>query len=183
MKLLFLMLSICLFSESMTCLLSNTSYGHQRTFEDIEREIANYSDVAEKIIKLAVYGKAQNRSYERLALFVDTFGPRLSGSRNLELAIQYMENSFKKDDLENVHLEPVKIPHWERGEESAIMVEPYNHTIAMLGLGGSVATPPEGNDCLIFNCCYPYYYFLFGIWPIFYLIVLNLSSFMLVREL
>ncbi|XP_026546399.1 carboxypeptidase Q [Notechis scutatus] len=144
MKLLFLMISICLFSESMTCLLSNSSYGHQRTFEDIEREIANYSDVAEKIIKLAVYGKAQNRSYERLALFVDTFGPRLSGSRNLELAIQYMEHALRKDDLENVHLEPVKIPHWERGEESAMMIEPYNHTIAMLGLGGSVATPPEG---------------------------------------
>uniref|UniRef100_A0A8C6XCX7 Carboxypeptidase Q n=1 Tax=Naja naja TaxID=35670 RepID=A0A8C6XCX7_NAJNA len=144
MKLLFLMISICLFSESMTCLLNNTNYGHQRTFEDIEREIANYSDVAEKIIKLAVYGKAQNRSYERLALFVDTFGPRLSGSRNLELAIQYMEHALRKDDLENVHLEPVKIPHWERGEESAMMIEPYNHTIAMLGLGGSVATPPEG---------------------------------------
>ncbi|KAM3839106.1 carboxypeptidase Q [Vipera latastei] len=144
MKLLFLMISICLFSESMTCLLSNTSYGHQRTFEDIEREIANYSDVAEKIIKLVVYGKAQNRSFERLALFVDTFGPRLSGSRNLDLAIQYMEKALRKDGLENVHLEPVKIPHWERGEEGAMMIEPYNHTIAMLGLGGSVATPSEG---------------------------------------
>ncbi|KAH0617547.1 hypothetical protein JD844_015917 [Phrynosoma platyrhinos] len=115
-----------------------------RTIEDIKREITDYSEVAKKIINLAVYGKAQNRSYERLALFVDTIGPRLSGSKSLELAIQYMYQALKKDGLENVHLEQVKIPHWERGEESAIMVEPRNHSLAILGLGGSIATPPEG---------------------------------------
>lgn len=120
--------------------------GYRRTFEDIKKEITGYSDVAQKIINLAVYGKAQNRSYERLALFVDTIGPRLSGSQNLELAIQYMYKALKKDGLENVHLEPVKIPHWERGEESAKMMEPHNHSMAVLGLGGSVATPPEGKD-------------------------------------
>ncbi|XP_062987050.1 carboxypeptidase Q [Elgaria multicarinata webbii] len=145
MKLLFLIVFSCLFPQSQGNPFSNDNDGHQRTFEDIiEKEIAGYSEVAKKIINLAVYGKAQNRSYERLTLFVDTIGPRLSGSRNLELAIQYMYKALRKDGLENVHLEPVKIPHWERGKESALMVEPYNHSIAMLGLGGSIATPPEG---------------------------------------
>ncbi|XP_061459522.1 carboxypeptidase Q isoform X3 [Rhineura floridana] len=144
MKLLFLIALICLFPQSKGNPLSNGSDGYQRTFEDIKREIAGYSEIAKKIINLAVHGKAQNRSYERLALFVDTIGPRLSGSRNLELAIQYMYKALKKDGLENVHLEPAKIPHWERGEESAMMVEPRKHTIALLGLGSSIATPPEG---------------------------------------
>ncbi|XP_068528412.1 carboxypeptidase Q isoform X1 [Anas acuta] len=117
---------------------------HPRTFEDIKNEIAGYSDTAKAIIDLAVHGKAQNRSYERLAVFADTVGPRLSGSKNLDVAIQYMFSALQKDGLENVHLEPVKVPHWERGEEFAVMLEPRNHSIAVLGLGSSVATPPEG---------------------------------------
>lgn len=116
----------------------------QRTFEEIKEEIAHYGDVAKAIIDLAVYGKAQNRSYERLALLVDTVGPRLSGSKNLEKAIQIMYQNLKEDGLENVHLEPVKIPHWERGQESAVMLEPRLHEMAILGLGSSIGTPPEG---------------------------------------
>ncbi|NXW53013.1 CBPQ Carboxypeptidase, partial [Eurystomus gularis] len=115
-----------------------------KTFEDIKNEIAGYTDIAKAIIDLAVHGKAQNRSYERLAVFADTIGPRLSGSKNLDAAIKYMFSALQEDRLENVHLEPVKVPHWERGEEFAMMLKPRNHSIAILGLGGSVATPPEG---------------------------------------
>lgn len=117
-----------------------------KSFEDIKNEIAGYTDIAKAIIDLAVHGKAQNRSYERLAVFADTIGPRLSGSKNLEAGIKYMFSALQKDRLENVHLEPVKVPHWERGEEFAVMLEPRNHSIAILGLGSSVATPPEGNS-------------------------------------
>ncbi|XP_072590358.1 carboxypeptidase Q isoform X2 [Vulpes vulpes] len=116
----------------------------RRTFQEIREEIASYGDVAKAIIDLAVYGKAQNRSYERLALLVDTVGPRPSGSRSLEKAIQIMYQNLREDGLENVHLEPVKIPHWERGEESAVMLEPRIHRMAILGLGSSIGTPPEG---------------------------------------
>ncbi|XP_064248495.1 carboxypeptidase Q isoform X4 [Passer domesticus] len=115
-----------------------------KSFEDIKNEIAGYTDIAKAIIDLAVHGKAQNRSYDRLAVFADTIGPRLSGSKNLEAAIKYMFTALQKDGLENVHLEPVKVPHWERGEEFAVMLEPRNHSIAILGLGSSIATPPEG---------------------------------------
>ncbi|XP_065524725.1 carboxypeptidase Q isoform X5 [Lathamus discolor] len=117
---------------------------YPKTFEDIKNEIAGYTDIAKAIIDLAVYGKAQNRSYERLAVFADTIGPRLSGMKNLDSAIKYMFSALREDGLENVHLEPVKVPHWERGEEFAMMLEPRNHSIAILGLGSSVGTPPEG---------------------------------------
>ncbi|XP_016053951.1 PREDICTED: carboxypeptidase Q [Miniopterus natalensis] len=116
----------------------------KRTFQEIKEEIARYGDVAKAIIDLAVYGKAQNRSFERLALLVDTTGPRLSGSENLEKAIQIMYRNLKEDGLENVHLEQVKIPHWQRGEESALMLEPRVQKMAILGLGSSIGTPPEG---------------------------------------
>lgn len=130
---------------------------YPKTFEDIKNEIAGYRDIAKAIIDLAVHGKAQNRSYERLAVFADTIGPRLSGSKNLDAAIKYMFSALQEDGLENVHLEPVKVPHWERGEEFAMMLKPRNHSIAILGLGSSVATPPEGNSSfwnfhLLFLC-------------------------------
>ncbi|XP_049709844.1 carboxypeptidase Q isoform X1 [Elephas maximus indicus] len=116
----------------------------QSAFQEIKEEIASYGDVAKAIINHAVYGKAQNRSYERLALLVYAVGPRLSGSKNLEKAIQIMYQNLREDGLENVHLEPVKIPHWERGEESAVMLEPRIQKMAILGLGSSIGTPPEG---------------------------------------
>uniref|UniRef100_A0A3Q4I4S0 Carboxypeptidase Q n=1 Tax=Neolamprologus brichardi TaxID=32507 RepID=A0A3Q4I4S0_NEOBR len=106
-------------------------------------EVAGYADVAKQIIDLAVFGAAQNRSYRRLADFTDTIGNRVSGSNNLEMAIKYMYNAMVQDGLD-VHLEPVKIPHWVRGKESAEMTAPRAKTLAILGLGSSVGTPPEG---------------------------------------
>jgi carboxypeptidase Q len=51
---------------------------------------------------------------------------------------------MKKDGLENVRTEPVKVPHWVRGHESLEIVSPRHTQIVMLGLGNSVGTPPEG---------------------------------------
>ncbi|XP_042345618.1 carboxypeptidase Q-like isoform X2 [Plectropomus leopardus] len=110
---------------------------------DIAKEVAGYADVAQQIIDLAVYGAAQNRSYNRLADFTDTIGNRISGSHNLERAIEYMFNAMTQDGLD-VLLEPVKVPHWVRGNESAEMIAPRAKSLAILGLGSSVGTPPEG---------------------------------------
>jgi carboxypeptidase Q len=41
-------------------------------------------------------------------------------------------------------MEPVKVPHWVRGRESAAIVSPRHHPLVMLGLGNSIGTPPEG---------------------------------------
>ncbi|XP_048882028.1 carboxypeptidase Q-like [Brienomyrus brachyistius] len=115
-----------------------------RSITEIRQEVAGYADVAKRIMELAVYGKAQNRSYDKLAAFTDTVGSRVSGSDSLERAIKYMYDALRQDGLDNVHLEPVKVPHWVRGEESAAMLLPRNHTLPILGLGSSVGTPEGG---------------------------------------
>ncbi|XP_032808817.2 carboxypeptidase Q isoform X1 [Petromyzon marinus] len=110
----------------------------------MRQDVVAHSGIASQIINLAVHGAAQNRSYERLALFTDKIGNRISGSKALEQAIAYMLSALRDDGLENVHPEAAKVPHWVRGRESATMIEPRNHSLAILGLGGSVGTPPEG---------------------------------------
>ena len=83
-------------------------------------------------------------AYDHLAQLCDQFGPRFSGSTNLEAAIDWLLAQMKADGLENVHGETVTVPHWVRGEESAEMLAPRHENLVVLGLGGTIATPPEG---------------------------------------
>jgi carboxypeptidase Q len=96
---------------------------------------------ADRIIKAAT---ADQFAWDRLAELTDTYGNRLSGSENLQRAIAWAVEQMKKDGLENVRTEKVMVPRWVRGAESAEIIDPPRHPVSMLGLGGSVATPPEG---------------------------------------
>jgi carboxypeptidase Q len=100
-----------------------------------------YRDPAAKLIAEATSGKF---AWERLAFISDTFGNRLSGSKPLEETIQWAAEEMKKDGLENVRTEPVKVPHWVRGQESAEIILPHPRPLVMLGLGNSIGTPAEG---------------------------------------
>src|SRR5262245_40815326 len=81
-----------------------------------------------------------------MAALTDTCGPRLSGSEALEGALRWAEARMKEDGLEDVRLEPVKVPRWVRGRESLELLEPASARgpLVLLGLGNSVGTPPEG---------------------------------------
>jgi carboxypeptidase Q len=94
--------------------------------------------------KLMAAAQADQFAWDRLAELTDTFGQRLSGSDNLNRAIAWAVETMKKDGLENVHTERVMIPRWVRGAESLEITNPPHHVVPMLGLGGSVATPPAG---------------------------------------
>ncbi len=97
--------------------------------------------IADQLISTATNSEF---AYNHLALLCDKFGPRFSGTTNLEAAIDWVLAEMKRDGLQNVRGEEVMVPHWVRGEESAELLSPRPHKMAMLGLGGSIATPPEG---------------------------------------
>src|SRR5262245_3560243 len=82
--------------------------------------------------------------YRKLSQLCQEIGHRLSGSPGLERAIEWAQETLKRDGHENVRGEPVELVKWVRGNESLELVAPRPARLPMLGLGGSVATPPEG---------------------------------------
>jgi carboxypeptidase Q len=100
-----------------------------------------YRGDADRLIDAALRDSA---AFARLARLVDRFGPRFSGTPNLEAAIDWILAEMRADGLQRVRGEPVMVPRWVRGSESAELVSPLRRRLPMLGLGGSVGTGPEG---------------------------------------
>jgi carboxypeptidase Q len=88
-------------------------------------------------------------AYRQVAYLCDNVGPRLSGSAQYMQAARYVAEQLRREGLE-VRLEPVKVPHWVRGVETAElttfpgMAAGTVQRLAVTALGGSVATPPDG---------------------------------------
>ncbi|MDH4347441.1 MAG: peptidase M28 family protein, partial [Gemmatimonadota bacterium] len=100
-----------------------------------------YRELSTRLIRAAL---ADSAAWHRLAELTDRFGHRLSGSESLERAIDWIVAEMRRDGLDNPHTEPVKVPHWVRGQESAELVSPRKLALPMLGLGGSIGTPAKG---------------------------------------
>ena len=106
----------------------------------LEKVEAHRAD-AERLIEAAM---TDGTAWDRLAELTDTFGPRFSGTPELEAALGWVLARMHEDGLDNVRGEPVMVPRWVRGEESATLLEPRVKDLAMLGLGGSIGTPAHG---------------------------------------
>jgi carboxypeptidase Q len=100
-----------------------------------------YRATADRLIDAAL---ADREGYDRLAYLCYRIGHRLSGSAGLEKAVAWSAEEMKRAGLSNVRTIPVKVPHWERGVESARMLAPKDQPLHMLGLGMSIGTPPGG---------------------------------------
>ena len=102
------------------------------------------SKYVETSLKIISKSLTDSTAYNRLGYMCDTFGPRLSGSKNLENAINWILKEMNNDGLENVKGEKVAVPTWIRDKESATLLSPFKKELSMLGLGGSIATPRGG---------------------------------------
>jgi len=100
-----------------------------------------YRQTAERIIDAALAGNDAWRKMEELC---DGIGHRLSGSPELERAVEWAAAAMTRDGQQNVRKELVSVPRWIRGRESLVMTQPRRMELTLLGLGGSIATPPDG---------------------------------------
>ena len=94
-------------------------------------------------------GLSDEWTYRRLADLCDKIGPRMSGSPQAEAAVEQLAAALRAAGLK-VTLQPVKVPHWVRGEEQAEIIEYPGRPAGVIQhlhlttLGGSVATPAQG---------------------------------------
>ncbi|MGA8274664.1 MAG: M20/M25/M40 family metallo-hydrolase [Candidatus Sulfotelmatobacter sp.] len=88
-------------------------------------------------------------AYRQLTHLTENIGPRPSGSLQAHAAAEYVAAELRQLGLE-VRLQPVTVPHWVRGAETASLVEypgmvpGTTQKIVLTALGGSSSTPAEG---------------------------------------
>jgi hypothetical protein len=98
-------------------------------------------DEAARRITAAV--RQEGRAWEVLEHLSDRVGPRLAGSAGAEEAVRWTRAWLEAEGV-RAWTEPVRVPHWERGEEWGQVVAPVTRTLVLTALGGSVGTPAEG---------------------------------------
>ena len=86
------------------------------------------------------------KAYVWLDHLSNQIGGRLSGSTNADKAVQYTKSELEKLGLDNVWLQEVMVPKWERGEKETAYFDTRGEreNVNICALGGSVATPESG---------------------------------------
>ncbi len=124
---------------SIHSLTFNNLFSQPRLLQD------SYLTIAKAITDTAL---ADAQAYSMLKALCYDIGPRLCGSPQAAAAVEWSRQTMMKLGLENVHLQPVIVPHWERGKiaEATIINSTIVGTvpISIAALGGSVATPEMG---------------------------------------
>jgi hypothetical protein len=82
--------------------------------------------------------------YELLRSLTSQVGPRSAGSPGDARAVAWALDRLRVLGFQNVHAEPVTVPHWIRGTCSVEVISPWPQPLAAAALGGSVGTPEQG---------------------------------------
>lgn len=141
----YLLLFIVLVNIAFISNFPNLKKGHRALEEhNDELDTANLKSVLLKLNQtLAEDSDFKDQAWNKTALIVDSFGPRMWGSNQLELAINKIKQMAIEDGFEskNIILEPVpNVKVWTRGKESLTLFDPrpFPTNIPMIGLGLSI---------------------------------------------
>jgi hypothetical protein len=93
----------------------------------------------------SVYDEALSRghAHENLRSLCKDIGPRLSGSAEAEMAVEWSFQKMKTYGFDSVYLQKVMVPHWERGTKEVGWIKTSDgnlHKLHLLALGGSIGT-------------------------------------------
>jgi hypothetical protein len=92
----------------------------------------------------SIYNEAllNGKSYEDLRELCKNIGARLSGSAQAEMAVKWSEQKMLSYGFDKVSLQPIIVPHWERGntEVGWFQIKDKINKVNLLALGGSIGT-------------------------------------------
>ena len=99
----------------------------------------------DSIIISNIYNEALSNgdAYSNLKNLCKDVGHRLSGSKGAEKAVQWGKIVLTRYGLDSIWLQPIKVPHWERGDiERLDIISGKNNIYATscTALGGSIGT-------------------------------------------
>lgn len=106
--------------------------------------VRRYDADAQRIVKEAL---GSNTSMDNLTDLCTKVGNRISGSPQAAKAVEWAKQKMEEYGFDNVHLEPVMVPHWVRGavEEGYLLLPSgQKEKLKITTLGGSIGTPPDG---------------------------------------
>jgi hypothetical protein len=105
----------------------------------------SYGQNTDSIFLRSIYNEAlsEGRAYEDLRSLCKDIGPRLSGSSEAEMAVYWSKLRMESYGFDEVYLQEIKVPHWERGNKESGWIKQVNGQLIkvnILALGGSVGT-------------------------------------------
>src|SRR5690349_12614329 len=77
-----------------------------------------------------------SRAHEFTRELADRIGPRLAGSPGDARAVAWAKSTMEGLGLRDVRTEPVKVPHWVRGVETAQVITPSPQALTVTAIGG-----------------------------------------------
>ena len=106
----------------------------------------NYKQDSIQLRNIYTASLTNGKSYEWLRYLSNEIGARLAGSEGDKKAVAWGKSELEKLGLDSVWLQPVTVPHWERGEKEVARIEvgDIHFNVDICALGGSVATSKEG---------------------------------------
>jgi hypothetical protein len=120
----------------------------QRGQPDPQSARADVERYRSEVEGLIVDALAQGKSYALLGELCAIAPHRLAGSPGAQRAVEWGLDAMRRCGLVNVRAEPIRVPHWVRGERELLFVLDAHglpsRTLTIRALGGSIATPPEG---------------------------------------
>ena len=114
----------------------NTSFAEQPALLT-EQQLKQVKQVRQAALK-------SNLGYEILESLTTEVGPRMAGTPQDTMAVNWAIAKFKALGFDKVWKEPVTFPTWVRGEESAEVISPFPQPLHITALGGTVGTGKNG---------------------------------------
>lgn len=90
-------------------------------------------------------------AYDILESLTTEVGPRMAGTPQDQLAVDWAVAKLKILGFDKVWTEPVKFDTWIRGEETAEIISPHAQLLKITALGFSVGTPEAGIEAEIIH--------------------------------
>ena len=118
------------------CLLSVLFAGSLSVFAQADKDSAVIRSMFDEALE-------KGRAYEDLRSLCKDIGARISGSAQAEMAVEWSKKKMEGYGFDNVTLQPVMVPHWERGTKEVAWLQTKSGDLVpleILALGGSIGT-------------------------------------------